>query len=126
MTGAAWVGVGRAAPLLATAAPSPPRSRRRMCGRRRTPGPGCGPGRAGTAPGETGSPLSSARGPKGGRSPAIAQQVTRLLYPALDEAATLELTDAFLEKPDLPAGCRRLVLEQRDDVARAIRAATAT
>src|SRR5829696_8857068 len=60
------------------------------------------------------------------RSPAIAQQVTRLLYPALDEPATLELTDAFLEKPDLPAGCRRLVLEQRDDVARAIRAATAT
>jgi len=60
------------------------------------------------------------------RSPAIAQQVTRLLYPALDEAATLELTDAFLEKPDLPAGCRRLVLEQRDDIARAIRAATAT
>jgi aminopeptidase N len=60
------------------------------------------------------------------RSPAIAQQVTRLLYPALDEVATLELTDAFLEKPDLPAGCRRLVLEQRDDVARAIRAATAT
>jgi aminopeptidase N len=59
------------------------------------------------------------------RSPAIAQQITRLLYPALDEPATLALTDAFLEKPELPAGCRRLVLEQRDDVARAIRAATA-
>ena len=55
------------------------------------------------------------------RGPAVATYVTRLLYPALDEPATLELTDEFLARPDLPAGCRRLVLEERDGVARALR-----
>jgi aminopeptidase N len=55
------------------------------------------------------------------RGPALASQVTRLLYPALDEPATLERTDAFLAGTDLPAGCRRLVLEERDGVARALR-----
>ncbi|HEY6745284.1 MAG TPA: aminopeptidase N [Mycobacteriales bacterium] len=54
--------------------------------------------------------------------PAVAAQLTRLLYPQLDEPATLEQTDAFLAGPDVPPGCRRLVLEQRDDVARALRA----
>jgi aminopeptidase N len=59
------------------------------------------------------------------RGPAVAAQVTRLLYPQLDEEATLTRTDAFLAGPDVPAGCRRLVLEQRDDVARALRAVAA-
>jgi aminopeptidase N len=55
------------------------------------------------------------------RGPAVAAQITRLLYPRLDEPGTIVRTDAFLAAPDLPAGCRRLVLEQRDDVARALR-----
>ena len=59
------------------------------------------------------------------RGPAVAGQLTRLLYPKLDEPATLEQTDAFLAAPDVPPGCRRLVLEQRDDVARALRAIAA-
>ena len=61
-----------------------------------------------------------------GRGPAVAAQITRLLYPRLDERATLDRTDAFLADPDVPAGCRRLVLEQRDDVARALRAIAAS
>ncbi|HST64035.1 MAG TPA: ERAP1-like C-terminal domain-containing protein, partial [Mycobacteriales bacterium] len=60
-----------------------------------------------------------------GRGPAVATQLTRLLYPRLDEEATLAATDAFLADPAVPAGCRRLVLEQRDDVARALRAVAA-
>jgi aminopeptidase N len=59
------------------------------------------------------------------RGPAVAAQITRLLYPHLDEAATLTRTDAFLAEADLAAGCRRIVLEQRDDVARALRAIAA-
>ena len=55
------------------------------------------------------------------RSPALASQLTRLLYPALDEPETLALTDAYLARPDVPAGCGRLVLEERDAVARALR-----
>ena len=58
-----------------------------------------------------------------GRGPAVAVHVTKLLYPRLDEPATLVATDEFLARTDLPEGCRRLVLEQRDDVARALRAA---
>jgi aminopeptidase N len=59
------------------------------------------------------------------RGPAMAQQITRLLYPRLDEPGTLALTDAFLADPDLPPGCRRIVLERRDDIARALRAIAA-
>jgi aminopeptidase N len=55
----------------------------------------------------------------------VAAQITRLLYPQLDEQATLDATDAFLADPDVPPGCRRLVLEQRDDVARTLRAIAA-
>jgi aminopeptidase N len=60
------------------------------------------------------------------RGPAVAQQITQLLYPRLDEPETLTLTDEFLARPDLPAGCRRIVLECRDDTARALRAIAAT
>jgi aminopeptidase N len=60
------------------------------------------------------------------RGPALAQQITRLLYPRLDEPETLALTDDFLADPELPPGCRRIVLERRDDIARALRATTAT
>jgi aminopeptidase N len=60
-----------------------------------------------------------------GRGPAVATQLTRLLYPQLDEPATLAATDAFLAAADVPAGCRRLVIEGRDDVARALRAVAA-
>ena len=34
-------------------------------------------------------------------------QITRLLYPRLDEPGTLVRTDAFLAATDMPAGCRR-------------------
>jgi aminopeptidase N len=59
------------------------------------------------------------------RGPAVALQITRLLYPKLDEPETLALTDAFLADPDVPPGCRRTVLERRDDIARALRAIAA-
>jgi hypothetical protein len=48
-----------------------------------------------------------------------------LLYPRLDEPETLALTDAFLAEPGLPPGCRRIVLERGDDIARALRAVAA-
>jgi aminopeptidase N len=59
------------------------------------------------------------------RGPAVALQITRLLYPQLDEPETLILTDNFLAAADMPAGCRRTVLERRDDTARALRAIAA-
>jgi aminopeptidase N len=59
------------------------------------------------------------------RGPAVALQITRLLYPQLDESETLTRTDEFLAAADLPAGCRRTVLERRDDTARALRAIAA-
>ena len=59
------------------------------------------------------------------RGPAVALQITRLLYPQLDEPETLILTDNFLAATDMPAGCRRTVLERRDDTARALRAIAA-
>ncbi len=59
------------------------------------------------------------------RGPAVALQITRLLYPLLDEPETLALADDLLADPDLPAGCRRTVLERRDDTARALRAIAA-
>ena len=60
------------------------------------------------------------------RGPALAQQITLLLYPRLDEPETLALTDEFLARPDVPPGCRRIVLERRDDTARALRAIAAS
>jgi aminopeptidase N len=54
------------------------------------------------------------------RGPAIATQVTRGLYPTLDEPATLHLTDTFLATTDVPPTCRRIVLEERDAVERAL------
>ena len=59
------------------------------------------------------------------RGPAVALQITRLLYPQLDEPETLALTDDFLAAADVSAGCRRTVLERRDDTARALRAIAA-
>jgi aminopeptidase N len=59
------------------------------------------------------------------RGPAVALQITRLLYPQLDEPETLTLADGFLAAADVPAGCRRVVVERRDDTARALRAIAA-
>jgi aminopeptidase N len=59
------------------------------------------------------------------RGPAVALQITRLLYPQLDEPETLTRTDDVLADPDLPAGCRRILLERRDEIARALRARAA-
>ncbi len=56
------------------------------------------------------------------RTPALAPTVARLLFPrTLVEPAVLELT-APLAEPDRPAGLRRVVLEERDELARALRA----
>jgi aminopeptidase N len=56
------------------------------------------------------------------RSPHAAQALTRLLFPSLlPEPAVLDAVDGLLAS-DLPAGARRVVLEQRDDLARALRA----
>ncbi len=60
------------------------------------------------------------------RGPAVALQITRLLYPQLDEPETLTLTDAFLAAAERPPGCRRVVLERRDETARALRAIAAS
>jgi aminopeptidase N len=57
------------------------------------------------------------------RTNETAQTVTVGLYPALlSEPATIESTDRFLAQRDLPVGARRLVVEGRDGVARAMRA----
>ena len=57
------------------------------------------------------------------RTNETAQTIVIGLYPLLlVEQATVDLTDAWLaEHPDAPAGARRLVLENRDGVARAMR-----
>jgi len=60
------------------------------------------------------------------RGPAVALQITRLLYPQLDEPETLTLADGFLAAAEIPAGCRRVVLECRDETARALRAIAAS
>jgi len=60
------------------------------------------------------------------RGPAVALQITRLLYPQLDEPETVTLTDGFLAAAEMPAGCRRVVLERRDETARALRAMAAS
>ncbi|KOG88445.1 aminopeptidase N, partial [Streptomyces varsoviensis] len=60
------------------------------------------------------------------RSIEIGMAIVRGLFPALqDDPATLAAADAWLtEHPagDTPAALRRLVLEERDDLARALRA----
>jgi aminopeptidase N len=55
-------------------------------------------------------------------SPAVAQDYVRLGYliGAVD-AGTIEATDAYLDAADPPAGLRRLLIEGRDDVLRALR-----
>ncbi|RNL71137.1 aminopeptidase N [Streptomyces sp. I6] len=58
------------------------------------------------------------------RSIQIGMDVVRGMFPALqDDAGTLRATDAWLgSHPDAPGALRRLVLESRDDLARALRA----
>ncbi len=57
------------------------------------------------------------------RTPGLATTVARLLFPAtLVEPATLEVTGL---EGHLPEGLRRVLLEERDDLARALRARTA-
>jgi aminopeptidase N len=56
------------------------------------------------------------------RTNETAQTIVLGLYPsALVEPATLEVTDRFLARDDVPAGARRLVNEGRDGVERALR-----
>ena len=57
------------------------------------------------------------------RSTEMAQNIAIGLYPGLVvEQATLDASDAFLARTDLPAVLRRLVGEGRDGIARALRA----
>ena len=58
------------------------------------------------------------------RTNEMAQQVVTGLYPVqLAEQALVERTDQWLDdNPDAPPALRRLVLENRDGVARALRA----
>ena len=56
------------------------------------------------------------------RTNETAQTIVLGLYPAtLVEQQTLDLTDAFLARDDVPAGARRLVREGRDGVERSLR-----
>ena len=60
------------------------------------------------------------------RTMEIAQSVTMGLYPMfLIDEETLAATDAFLAQPGLNSACRRLVIEGRDGVERAMRARAA-
>ncbi|MDP9435956.1 MAG: ERAP1-like C-terminal domain-containing protein, partial [Actinomycetota bacterium] len=55
------------------------------------------------------------------RSPQLAQDAARLLFPApLLRRDVLALVDGLLARPSLPDGLRRTVLEQRDELARAL------
>jgi aminopeptidase N len=57
-----------------------------------------------------------------GRSAEMASMVASALYPGqFIEARTIELTEDFLARADLPAGLRRVVTEGRDGVERALR-----
>jgi aminopeptidase N len=57
------------------------------------------------------------------RTPQIAYMMTYLLFPAvLVEPATLESCDRAIARTDLEPGLRRLLLERRADLARAMRA----
>jgi aminopeptidase N len=55
------------------------------------------------------------------RDTEIAQQMTNELFPALyTEVETLNMVDAHLARPDLPAGQRRILLDRRYDLSRAL------
>ncbi|MDT7545273.1 MAG: aminopeptidase [Actinomycetota bacterium] len=57
------------------------------------------------------------------RSPQVAKSLAGVLYPSVVvEPVVLERTDAFLSNPSLAAGLRRVVLERRDDLRRALAA----
>ncbi len=57
------------------------------------------------------------------RTNETAQTIVLGLYPAqLVEQGTLDRTDEFLARDDVPAGARRLVREGRDGVERSLRA----
>ncbi len=59
-------------------------------------------------------------------TPQTARFATMLFYPStLVRQDVLDRTDALLGSPNLAAGARRVMLEQRDDLARALRARTA-
>jgi len=59
----------------------------------------------------------------GARTPSVIQQLTGLLYPwVVPEPSTIERTDALLRRADLDPFLRRGLVEQRDDLARALRA----
>jgi aminopeptidase N len=56
----------------------------------------------------------------------IARNIATGLYPRWRiESDTIDRTDALLARPEVPAGLRRLLVEARDDVHRAIRARAA-
>ena len=56
-------------------------------------------------------------------TPQLAGSLTMRLYPStLVRLDVLDRSDVLLGDPDLPAGARRVVLEGRDDLARAVRA----
>ena len=60
------------------------------------------------------------------RTPEMAQQIVVGLYPVvLVEQATLDATDVWLAEADPVPALRRLVVEARDGVARALRAQAA-
>jgi aminopeptidase N len=57
------------------------------------------------------------------RTPQVAKSLATHLYPSvLVEPAVLDLSDAFLAGRTVPAGLRRVVLERRDDLRRALAA----
>ena len=57
------------------------------------------------------------------RTNETAQTIVQMLYPVmLVEQSTLDLTDAFLSRDDIPPGARRLVREGRDGIERSLRA----
>jgi aminopeptidase N len=57
------------------------------------------------------------------RTNEIAQTITLGLYPALlASESTVEATNEFLKRDDIPSGARRLIGEGRDGVQRALRA----
>ena len=60
-----------------------------------------------------------------GRSPAAAEGLTRLLFPStLPEQDVVDAVDRLLEQ-ELPPGARRVVVEQRHDLQRALQARSA-
>ena len=53
----------------------------------------------------------------------IARTIVAGLYPKLlVEPRTVAATDAYLASPDIPPGLRRVLVEARDDVVRALAA----